>query len=120
MKGRKALGEAFSSGLVVPAVCLAALGWTVPRVLALFWPEGVRWLMGLALVSTVAMVCAGAGFFAVLYAVQGVNVGNLYGTHGLGTFVHFGKLGLISGLLWAPLMVLSVAGVPKNWVREVW
>jgi len=111
---------AFANGLILPAICLAALGWTVPRVLAIFWPEGVKWLMGLALVSTIIMALCGAGFFAVLYTSQGVNIDDLYATGGLSVPLHFAKLSLISALLWAPLMVLSLAGVPKNWVKEVW
>jgi hypothetical protein len=114
------VGEAFSTGLILPAICLAALGWTVPRVLAIFWPEGVKWLMGLALASTLSMALCGAVFFAVLYTSQGVNLDDLYATGGLSVPLHFAKLSLISALLWAPLMVLSLAGVPKNWVREVW
>lgn len=114
------MGEAFATGLILPALCLAALGWSVPRVLAMWWPEGVRWLMGLALVSTLAMATFGAVFFALLYASQGVNIDDLYATGGLSVPVHFAKLSLISALLWAPLMVLSLAGVPKNWVSEVW
>jgi hypothetical protein len=40
-----------------------------------------------------------------------------------GTFaniVFFGKLGLISGMIWAPIMVLSVASLPRNWVKAIW
>ena len=114
------MSDAFSTGLIFPALCLAALGWAVPRVLAIWWPEGVRWLMGLALVSTLVMALCGAVFFAFLYMMQGVDLGDLMATQGLGTIAHFGKLSLISALMWAPLMVLSLAGVPKNWVREVW
>lgn len=114
------MAEAFSSGLLLPAICLAALGWTVPRILAMWWPEGVKWLMGLALLSTFVMAMCGAAFFAVLYANQGVNLDDLYATGGLSVPIHFAKLSLISALLWGPLMVLSLAGVPKNWVREVW
>ena len=108
------------TGLVLPAMCLAALGWAVPRVLALWWPEGVRWLLGLALVSTLVMAVAGAGFFAIIYASNDVDLSDLWATGGLSVLIHFGRLSLISALLWAPLMVLSLAGVPKNWVREVW
>ena len=28
--------------------------------------------------------------------------------------------GLIAGLLWAPIMVLSVANLPRGWVKKVW
>lgn len=109
-----------SLGLIFPAICLAALGWAVPRVLAIWWPEGVKWLMGLALMSTLVMALCGAAFFALLYAAQGIRLDDLWATGGLSVPIHFAKLSLISALMWAPLMVLSLAGVPKNWVREVW
>lgn len=112
--------EAFSSGLILPALILMALGWFVPRLLALFWPEGVKWLMVLALVSTIVMALVGAGFFAFLYAVQGIGVDDLLETGGGALVAHFLRLSLISALMWGPLMVLSIAGVPKNWVKEVW
>ena len=112
--------EAFSSGLILPALVLAALGWFVPRLLALIWPEGVKWLMLLALSSTIIMALLGAGFFAFLYVVQVIGVGDLLETGGLALAAHFLRLSLISALLWGPLMVLSIAGVPKNWVKEVW
>lgn len=114
------MSGAFSFSLILPAICLAALGWTVPRVLAMWWPEGIKWLMGLALMSTLVMSVCGAVFFGVLYAAQGVNLDDLYATGGLSVPLHFAKLSLISALLWAPLMVLSLMGVPKNWRREVW
>ena len=112
--------EAFASGLILPALILAALGWFVPRLLALFWPEGVKWLMVLALVSTIIMALLGAGFFAFLYIVQGVGVDDLLETGGTALAAHFLRVSLISALIWGPLMVLSIAGVPKNWVKEVW
>ncbi|MEL6960604.1 MAG: hypothetical protein AAGL89_16820 [Pseudomonadota bacterium] len=112
--------SASAGSLLIPALCLAFMGWAVPKLLALFWPEGVKWLFALAFVSACVMSLAGAGFFAFLYAQQGVDVGLLVEQQGLGTVAHFGKLSAISALLWGPLMVLSVAGVPKGWVKEVW
>lgn len=114
------MGETYFINLVLPALCLAALGWTVPRILALWWPEGVKWLLVLALVSTLVMAVAGAGFFVLLYASQGVKIDDLWATGGLAVPLHFAKLSMISALLWAPMMIFSLAGVPKNWVREVW
>ncbi|MCF2904916.1 hypothetical protein L0666_07945 [Octadecabacter sp. CECT 8868] len=114
------MSDAFSSGLLLPAICLAALGWTVPRMLALWWPEGVKWLMFLALVSTLVMALAGAVVFVVIYAAQGVSLADLWATGGLSVTIHFMKLSIVSALLWGPLMILSLAGVPKNWVKEVW
>lgn len=112
--------DAFTSGLILPALILTALGWFVPRLLALFWPEGVKWLMLLALASTVVMALLGACFFAFLYTVQGIGVDDLIETGGDVLVAHFLRLSLISALLWGPLMVLSIAGVPKKWMKEVW
>jgi len=114
------MSEAFTSGLIFPALVLAALGWAVPRLLALFWPEGVKWLMLLTLASTVIMALCGAAFFGFLYTVQGIGVEDLLETGGGALVAHFLRLSLISALLWAPLMILSIAGVPKTWVKEVW
>lgn len=108
------------TGLLLPAMCLAALGWSVPRVIAIWWPEGAKWLMGLALVSTLVMCVFGAAFFAVVYAVNGISIADLWATGGVSVVLHFGKLGVMSALLWAPLMVMSLVYVPRNWVREVW
>ena len=114
------LVEAFSSGLILPAIVLAIMGWFVPRLLALFWPEGVKWLMLLALVSAVVMALCGAAFFGLLYAMRGVGVGDLIETGGGALVADFLRVSLMSALLWGPLMVLSIAGVPKKWVKEVW
>lgn len=114
------MAEIFSTGLVLPALILAAMGWFVPRLLALFWPEGVGWLLGLAFVSTVLMALLGAGFFALLYRSQGIGLTDLIDTGGGALVSHFLRVSLISALLWGPLMVLSIAGVPKTWKTEVW
>ncbi|WP_296419999.1 hypothetical protein [Pseudooctadecabacter sp.] len=111
---------AFSTGLILPALVLAALGWFVPRLLALFWPEGVKWLMLLALASTIVMAGVGAAFFALLYTSQGIGVDDLWETGGMALAAHFLRLSLISALMWGPLMVLSIAYIPRNWVKEVW
>ncbi len=112
--------QAFAGGLILPAVCVAALGWVVPRLLALIFPEGVTALMLLALTATVVMLAFGAGFFALLYVWQGVPFDMLFEGGIAAGVLHFGQLGLISALLWAPILVLSVAGLPKNWVTMVW
>jgi len=107
-------------GLIVPALALALMGWLVPRLLSLVWPEGVWPLFALAFVATLAMFGLGTSMFVVLYVWQGVPLVTLF-QDGLGPGLwHFARLGLISALLWAPIMVLSVAGLPKHWVKETW
>ncbi len=115
-----AITTAFSSGLILPAICLAALGWTVPRILALVFPEGPGPLMLLALVATILMLLLGIGFFGLLYVWQGVPLNMLFETGIAPGILHFGRLSLISAMLWAPIMILSIAGLPKNWVTKIW
>lgn len=110
----------FSDGLVIPALFLALIGWLVPKLLSLIWPEGVRPLFALAFCATLIMLVLGTGFFVVLYVWQGVPLVTLFEAGLLAGTAHFARLGLVSALLWGPIMVLSVAGLPKHWVRETW
>lgn len=109
-----------SDSLIFPALALFCLGWVVPRLLAAFWPEGLRPLIGLALASALVLFLLAAAGFMALYVLGGVPFSALLQL-GLPAFaLHFARLGLVSALFWAPMMLLSVAGLPKYWVREHW
>jgi hypothetical protein len=109
-----------ADGLLVPALVLALVGWLVPRVLSLVFPEGVRPLLILSFVSTVIMFLIGSAFFVALYLMRGVPMEAVLAGGLADVTLHFGRLGLISALLWGPIMILSVAGLPKHWVEETW
>lgn len=109
-----------SDGLVLPALILALVGWLVPRGLSLVFPEGVRPLLIVALVSTILMFLLGTLFFFGLYLARGLSLEAIMSGGIAEVIVHFGRLGLISALLWGPIMILSVAGLPKHWVDETW
>lgn len=114
------IAQGFADGLILPAAALALLGWLVPRLLSRVWPEGVGPLLLLAAVSGALMLLLGMGFFAALYAWQGVPWAMLLEA-GWGPFLlHFLRLGLVSALLWGPILVLSVAGLPRHWTKAVW
>jgi hypothetical protein len=110
----------FSSGLILPALLLAVLGWLVPRLLARVWPEGVGPLLLLALVSTLVLVVLATGLFVLLYLGQGVPLALILDVGVLGGWPHFLRLGLVSALVWAPIMILSVASLPRHWKEETW
>lgn len=114
------MSDLFADGLVIPALGLALLGWLVPRGLSLFFPEGVRPLIVLGLTSVVLMMLLSAAVFVGLYVVQGVPFTELMGGSAIGGLAHFAWLGLLSALLWGPIMLLSLAGLPKGWVKETW
>ena len=109
-----------SDGLVIPALLLALLGWLVPRLLSRVFPEGVRPLLLLAGVSAMVMLLLGMGFFAALYVWQGVPRDVLLEAGWPALVAHFLWLGTMSALLWGPILVLSVAGLPRTWTRATW
>lgn len=111
---------AFADNLVLPALALAFMGWLVPRGLALVFPEGVGPLFALAFCAAAVMLLIGMAFFAALYARQGGPWDALAEAGRVGLLLHFLRLGSISALLWGPIMVLSVAGLPRRWTRATW
>ncbi len=106
--------------LLIPSLALALVGWLVPRALSLVWPEGVRPLLALAFVATLLMMLLAGLFFLGLYVAQGVPLTGLAQTGLTPIVAHFGRLAVISALIWGPILVLSVAGLPKHWVKETW
>ena len=109
-----------SDGLFLPALVLAVLGFVVPRILARALPEGVGPLLLNGLLSTILLFLLSALFFLCLYVWQGVSMARLAEPGLAANVVFFGRLGLMSALIWAPIMLLSVAGLPRKWVKETW
>ena len=106
--------------IFIPAVILALIGWFVPRLLGKLLPEGVRPLLLNALLSTLIMGCLGIGYFMVLYVIQGMPLSAIL-MDGVGPAIgYFGRLSMISALIWGPIMILSLAGLPRKWTKEVW
>jgi hypothetical protein len=114
------MGSIMSDGLVLPAVLLALLAYVVPRLIARLLPEGLPALLANAVLSALVMCILSAVFFFGLYVWQGVPARDLL-AHGMRqTLVTFGGLGVMAAIIWAPIMVLSVAGLPRKWVHKTW
>jgi hypothetical protein len=109
-----------SVGLLIPALLLGGLGWLVPRLLGRVWPEGVGPLLLLAFVATLILLALSTGVFLLLYLWEGAPLDMLLEPGIAPGLAHFVRLGLLSALLWAPVLVLSVANLPKHWVKETW
>ena len=109
-----------TDGLIFPALGLACLGWLVPRLLSTFWPEGLRPLVVLTLVAAALLFVLAGAMFIALYVMGGVPLAALIEPGVLPFLEHFSRLGAVSALFWAPMMLLSVIGLPKYWVRERW
>jgi hypothetical protein len=108
------------AGMILPLLGMGVLGWLVPRLLGRVWPEGVVPLLLLALVATLLLILLSALLFLLLYRWQGAPVGALLSEGVAAGAAYFLRLGVLSALAWAPVMVLSVAGLPKHWKHETW
>lgn len=110
----------FIDSLILPALMLAFLAWLVPTLLSMLLPEGTRMLMLIAFLSVVVLFVLSVVFFSLVYSWKGIEWDELARFGTLANIKFFGKLGLISSLIWAPIIVLSVASMPRNWVKAIW
>jgi hypothetical protein len=108
------------AGLILPALGLMLLGWLVPRGLARVFPEGVKPLFVLAFVATLVMGVVSMAVWLALYLVQGLTVAEYFAPGVWAGLWHLSQLAVASALFWGPVLVLSVAGLPKHWVEETW
>ncbi|SFR31962.1 hypothetical protein SAMN04488005_0218 [Yoonia tamlensis] len=114
------MGELIADSLFLPALIIAALGFVVPRLLAQVLPEGVTPLMLNALLSTLILFLIVASFFVGLYLWQGMPFAQIMAPGWAENISFFGRLGLMSAIIWGPIMLLSVAALPRKWVNKTW
>lgn len=114
------MGAFFADALLLPALVISVLAFVVPRLLSRVLPEGVWPLLLNAFLSTLLLFILSAGFFFCLYLWQGVSVAEIMEPGMAANVVFFGRLGLFSAIIWGPIMLLSVAGLPRKWVKETW
>lgn len=112
--------DAFSSGLFLPAAVLALLAWLVPKGLSMVMAEGVWPLIRLTFYATLILFVLSSSFFVILYITQGAGWAALVEFGMMNNVALFGRLGLTSAIIWAPIMVLSIANLPRHWVSETW
>lgn len=114
------MAETFSTNLLFPALFLALMGWLVPKFLSTVMAEGVKPLVVLSMLSVAIMTVVTSLLFLILYMVQGVAFDVLLGA-GIGNFILFLlRLTVSAAIIWAPIMVLSIAGLPRTWTSVEW
>jgi hypothetical protein len=104
---------AFGWPLIAAFALLVALGWLVPQAVARLLPEGAGWLGVNAGASAVVLGGLATAGFALSY---GAAAGEVWARAPW----HFPRLAAQSALIWGPVMVLSVADLPRRWRKEEW
>ena len=99
--------------LVLPLVGLAVLAWLVPWMLGKLLPEGVIWLLVNGVLSALLLAVVAAAGFVWLYGEAG-------GVVWREAPWHFVLLSAKAGIVWGPVMVLSLSALPKRWKEVVW
>ncbi|MDP5086849.1 MAG: hypothetical protein NWQ23_15630 [Yoonia sp.] len=99
---------------------MAILAFAVPRLLARVLPEGVTPLLLNAFLATLLLFVISSLFFFCLYLWQGVDFATIMEPGLAANVLFFGRLGVMAAIIWAPIMLLSVAGLPRKWVKETW
>jgi len=99
--------------LVLPLVGLAVVAWLVPWLLGKLVPEGVIWLLVNGVLSALLLAVVAAAGFVWLYGEAG-------GVVWREAPWHFVLLSAKAGIVWGPVMVLSLSALPKRWKRAVW
>lgn len=114
------MAEIFSNNLFIPTFILGILGWLVPIGLSRIMKEGLRPLMLLAFYATIILFVLSSVVFFLLYLSQGATSASLGQFGMIENLFFFGRLGLSSAIIWAPIMALSVMNRPRHWVKETW
>lgn len=114
------MAELVSDNLFIPTLILGILGWLVPIGLSKRMNEGLKPLVLLAFLATFIMFLIASGFFFILYLFQGASSSALGQFGFFENLFFFGRLGLSSAIIWAPIMVLSVMNRPRHWTKETW
>jgi hypothetical protein len=82
--------------------------------------EGVKPLLLLSIISLFLMLVITSGVFVLLYVIQGASI-SVFTATGIGdTILFLLRLSISAGIIWAPIMVLSIAGLPRTWTKVEW
>ena len=109
-----------ATALIVPAIGAAFLAWTIPQMLARLFPEGVRPLFALAGLAALVMTLIAMLYFWLAYRAEDAEFAAALAERPLAAALAVTRPALLSAMLWAPILVLSVAQLPSRWTEETW
>ena len=109
-----------AADLLLPALSAVALAALIPWGLSKALPEGVPALLLNAALSAAVMALAAAGYFLAAYHARDPELTRALLARPATAAWRFGSLAALSALLWAPVLVLSLAQIPGRWRHATW
>ena len=107
------------SSMILPAVLVAALAVFLPLWLAQKLSENMLGLGANLLVSSGALLSLSVLYFAYFYVGQGVQMTGALSDHSGEMLRHLMWLGMLSSILWGPILLTVLAMQPSKWRPEV-
>lgn len=106
--------------VAVPVILLMTLAVVVTRGVERFVPESIPGLaLSVVLTATLMWWISALGFF-ILYLWQSTAVLDLLSINPSSGLRYFLMLGLKSGLIWGPLVLITVSTAPRRWKVARW
>jgi hypothetical protein len=103
-----------------PLIAALVLAVVIPRGFARVIPEGLSGLVWNGVASAAVMFALSFAYFVWSYTTQNAALTDLFGANPRGSFWHFARLATLSALLWVPIIVLTVAALPRHWKVVEW
>lgn len=108
------------TSVALPLIAFSALAILLPRLFLPFMPETAGGLVMNGIMVYAIITGLAAIFFFWSYTQQDTRVTELLGLEPARSVAHFLRLGVMSSVVWAPVMVLRIAGLHRHWKENTW
>ncbi|MEL7211801.1 MAG: hypothetical protein AAGK92_04005 [Pseudomonadota bacterium] len=108
------------TGVALPLIGFSILALLLPRLVLPAMPETFGGLIANGVIVYGVILAVAAGYFYWSYTQQDTRVAELLGLEPAQSLVHFLRLGVMSSVVWAPVMVLRIAGLHRHWKENTW
>lgn len=100
--------------IILPVVVLVLAAAALPRVLARAFGRRPWALVLNAALSALVLLALAGGLFLTLYAVREPRVLSVAWAEPVPAALHFAGLGALAGLIWAPVLAVSLISLPRR------
>ncbi len=108
------------TSVALPLIVFSVLAVVLPRLVLPVMPETPGGLVLNGLIVYILILAVAALYFFWSYTQQDTRVAELLGLEPAQSVVHFARLGVMSSVVWAPIIVLRIAGLHRHWKENTW